>query len=178
MEKEIWKDVVDYEGYYKVSTLGRVKSLERRVKCSNYYDKIVYGGILKIFKNHRGYICVALSRDSKMENFLVHRLVLMAFIPNPSNKLQVNHKNSIKTDNMVENLEWCTQSENMKHAYANGTKKKTYKAVIQYSLNMEFISEYISITQAHQITGLRHSGISNACNNVTNTCGGFIWKLK
>ena len=103
--EEIWKDIEGYEGYYQVSNLGRIKSLKRP----------------RIMKSHlneaTGYIGQNLSNGQIKKYCLVHRLVAKAFIPNPENKNQINHKNGDKTDNNVTNLEWATQSENMKHSY-------------------------------------------------------------
>lgn len=110
--KEIWKDVAGYEGSYQVSNLGRVKSLPRfQVKREI---------ILSDGKDSGGYRIVGLSKNGESKTFTVHRLVAIAFIPNPLSKPTVNHKNSIRSDNRVENLEWCTHSENIKHGFKHG----------------------------------------------------------
>lgn len=109
---EIWKDINNYENIYQVSNLGRVRSL-RRFR------------IIKQRLSKSGYLNVTLRKESneKLKGMRVNRLVAAAFIDNKENKPYVNHLNSIKTDNRVENLEWCTQSENIKHPYKIGTKK-------------------------------------------------------
>ena len=119
LENEIWKDINGYEGLYQVSNLGRVKSLERRWKSgrhSNYShfheEKIMSNAIDK----SSGYIRISLFKDSKGKSFNTHTLVANAFIPNPENKPTVNHKNSVRHDNRVDNLEWATFSENNLHA--------------------------------------------------------------
>ena len=106
---EIWADIEDYEGIYQVSTKGRVKSF-----CK---------GVIKLLRqgfNVNGYPTVSLRKYGKARTHLVHRLVAVAFIPNPENKPLINHKNGIKTDNRVENIEWCTRSENTLHALRTG----------------------------------------------------------
>ena len=105
--KEIWKDIKGYEGLYQVSNLGRVKSLERY----DSYNKKVDEKILKT-KENLGYIYVNLHKNGIQKGYKVHRLVAEAFIPNPDNKPCIDHINTIVTDNRVENLRWCTYSEN------------------------------------------------------------------
>lgn len=108
MDNEIWKPVPEYAGYYEVSNLGRI----RRIKT---------GKILKGYLNE--YYRVVLTVDSKGKDYSVHRLVAMTFIPNPENKPDVNHIDGNKLNNRVDNLEWTTRSENMKHAYRTGLYK-------------------------------------------------------
>lgn len=115
MENEIWKDVVDFEGCYQISNIGRLRSMDRIVgKKSPRFQK---GVIIKLCTAKSGYQYLDLHRDNLDFGTNIHRLVAMAFIPNPKNKPQVNHKNGIRDDNRVENLEWATLSENHLHAY-------------------------------------------------------------
>jgi hypothetical protein len=123
MEEEIWRDIPGYEGYYKVSNLGRVKGLERKVPHPTCGGKMtVHEEMLStpISFNGRGYCQVVLSKNGKSKRPSVHRLVAHAFIPNPENKPCINHKDGNKTNNKVENLEWCSYSENSTHAYKQG----------------------------------------------------------
>lgn len=124
MESEIWKDINGFEGCYQVSNTGKVRSLDREVKC-NKGTTIAVGRILNQYVHHRGYFKVRLMKSNKGKNFSVHRLVCDAFIPNPENKPHVNHINGVKSDNIISNLEWCTHSENMQHAWDTGLSKIT-----------------------------------------------------
>lgn len=111
---EIWKDVKIYEGLYQVSNLGRVKSLRRRDSLDRYW---IRERILKSVQDIKGYFSVILCKNNSVEKFLVHRLVALAFISNPENKPEVNHKNGIKSFNEVTNLEWVTHQENIQHSF-------------------------------------------------------------
>lgn len=140
-----------------------------------------------------GYFSAALRRNGACHYFLVHRLVAEAFISNPGDKPTVNHKNGIKTDNRVENLEWATVQENNIHAIRTGLRKETdlekarqfarlknMKPVLQYDLNRNFIKEWESISEAARTLDISMSGISKCCNNYGNMkkAGGYIWEFK
>jgi hypothetical protein len=120
--KEEWRFVKGYKGLYKVSTKGRIKSLDR-IKLSRLGNPYIFKGKLLKGKtrDEDGYAIVGLTnRKGKLKNKKVHRLVAIAFIPNPKNKPEVNHKNGIKDDNVVINLEWTTTKENADHAIKTG----------------------------------------------------------
>lgn len=127
---EEWKDIEGYEGFYQVSTHGRVKSLDRLVwdewnQCYRKYKE----RILRPGKSKRGYMVVVLSKSGETTPVKVHRLVLSSFSKNPYNKPQVNHKDGDKSNNVLSNLEWATCSENMIHAYKNGLCSRNKKPI-------------------------------------------------
>lgn len=115
---EVWKDIPDYEGIYQASTLGRIKSLEKTLK-SRFGFRKMKGKILKVNEKPNGYCYVILQDNLNTKTFRLHKLIALTFIPNPENKPQLNHINGIKTDNSVDNLEWCTAKENTNHSILN-----------------------------------------------------------
>ena len=122
--QEIWKDIKNYEGCYQVSNLGRVRSLTRKVKTFNG-ERTSKGQLLKPLKTNNGYYRVDLKQSQKDKYMSIHRLVAETFIPNPNNYPIINHKDNNPQNNCAENLEWCTQSYNIKYAYKHGNAKPT-----------------------------------------------------
>lgn len=178
--QEVWKDVNGYEGRYQVSNFGRIKSTrewrgnkykERYAEC----DKLLSG-----YVGNTGYIFVHL--DGK--NCTLHRLVAKAFIPNPYNMPQVNHKDGNKLNNCVENLEWCTNKENAIHARESGLLSerdyvcgmKNGKKVIQYDLQMNVIKVWDSAKKAGRELKIDCSCITKCCRGKRAKCGGYKWQ--
>lgn len=152
--------------------------------------------IMTLQKDKKGYKCVILHKNAKPYARKVHRLVAMAFIPNPANLPQVNHKDTNKENNCVENLEWVTGIENMRHAFANGCFKRTErqkeharkvqleiakrrrKPVVMYSISGEKLKTFNSIREAEAETGTSNSKIVAVCKGNRKTAGGYKWKYK
>lgn len=123
--EEIWKSlngVVEHGENYEVSNFGNVRSIDRRVN-SRSGTRLVKGKMLKFYTDKYGYLKIGLYQNQKSKMYSVHRLVALAFIPNPENKPQVNHDDGVKTNNYVTNLEWATSSENQTHAIVTGLRK-------------------------------------------------------
>ena len=161
---EIWRDIKGYEGLYQVSNCGRVRSSYKG------------GRILKPNLSFYGYWRVQLWRGGKGRSIYVHRLVAQAFIPNPDGKPQINHINGIKTDNRVENLEWCTNMENQLHA--SKTDLKSTVKILQLDRNGNVIKEWPSMVQAAQSVGVSKESIFACCNGLSKTSKNFIWRYK
>ena len=123
---EIWKPIIGYEGIYEVSNLGSVRSVDRYLDCKikNVNKHLWKGRIISQQKRKDGRLTVALYSHSKRKRMLVHRVVAEAFIPNPNNYPCINHKDENPANNKVENLEWCTQKENIHHAFKTGLSHK------------------------------------------------------
>lgn len=166
MQKEIFKDVIGYEGLYQVSNLGRIKSLSN--------NKLKKEKILKQNVSNCGYKTVCLSKKNKYKTYTIHRLVANNFLSNNDNKRTVNHINGIKTDNRLENLEWCTTSENTKHAYNNGlinvSKAENHvnsKLTNVQVLEIRAIGRSLKQREIAEMYGVSQVIISNILNNIS-----------
>ena len=165
--EEIWKDIRGYEGLYQVSNWGKIR---------NKYDKIL------IDKRTRfGYLRIRLSKNGKSKQYFVHRLVAEAFIPNPNNYEQVNHKNELKYDNRVENLEWCDRKYNINYGTRNERGKMNHpyktKKILQIDPNTEeIIKIYVSCKELFKETGFNTGYISLCCNGRKKVAYGFKWR--
>lgn len=170
---EIWKDIKGFDGLYQISNLGNVKSLKRKYRKNEIF--------IKKYENKNGYIFVVLSKNNISKNFLVHRLVAKAFIPNPNNYIEINHKNEIKDDNRVENLEWCTRKYNINYNNLNKrinriNRKDLSKRVYQYDLDNNFIKKWESVMEIQRQLKYYSSAISECCNGKRRIAYGYIWK--
>lgn len=144
MPEEVWKDVPGYVGYYQVSNLGRVRGLPRVVARGRGFLRIK-GKILVPHENNTGRLVVQLSRDGRLARWLVHRMVAIAFLPNPCNFPQINHLNGDPKDNRLDNLEWCNQSRNELHkiyelGHVNDSLLSSPRKVMLVEQNKVFVS--------------------------------------
>lgn len=198
---EIWKPVVGYEGLYEVSSLGRVRSLDR-IDSNNHPLK---GIILKPYISNSGYLLVGLYKQQKRDRKLLHRLVAEAFIPNPDNKPEIDHINTIKTDNTIflnedgsinyekTNLRWTTRKENINNPLTKtkmqinarkpskgkyGKKHHRSKPIIQYDKEGNFIKEWDCANDVERVLGISNKHIGSVCLGKRKSCGGYIWKYK
>ena len=157
--REEWRDIKGYEGKYMVSNLGRVKSLN--------YSNTGKEGILNARDNGKGYLRVILWKDGKDKKYRINRLVAQAFIPNPDNLPEVNHKDEDKTNNRVDNLEWCSRQYNIE--YSQG------KAVIGINKVSGLIVEFPSASEASRQTGINSRNICACLKGRQKSTGGFYW---
>ncbi len=176
--KENWKDIPNYIGIYQVSDLGNVKSLGRIKYCGKNTIKGTYYKEKLLTKNtdNFGYSRVNLWKNSSCKMIKVHKLVADAFIAVSEKLTDINHVNGIKTDNRLINLERCTRSENIQHAYATGLR------TIVKIRQMDLEGNEIKIFPGGQIEAEKHTGIncaciSNAINGKSKTAGGFKWEI-
>lgn len=161
LRNEIWKDIPEYPGY-QISSLGNVRS-------NKYGD----WRLLKPALDGAGYLIVYLRKDKKSIRFHVHRLVAQVFVN--GNSSDVNHKNGTKTDNRAENLEWCSRSENVKHAIRVLGLGKTRK-IAQYDRRGNYIKTWANAYEVQEKLGINHGNINSCVNKRRKTAGGYRWE--
>lgn len=175
-EKEQWKDIEGYEGLYQVSDRGRIKSFN--------YMNTGKTGYIRPGKHRLGYLQIRLAKNGVRKTYYLHRLVAEAFIPNPDNLPEVNHKDEDKTNNQVENLEWCNHRYNVCYGTAikrtsekNFNGKKTIP-VCQYTLEGKLVKIWSSATEAERQTDFNQAHICDCCNGKRKKHKGFIWSYQ
>lgn len=180
---EFWRDIKGYEGLYQISNYGRVKSLERYVKH--------YKGGVRLKKEIIlepvivcGYFKVNLYKENILKQFSIHRLVAQAFIPNPDNLPEVNHKDENKQNNNATNLEWVNDKYNTNYGTRNKrvsdkmTNGKLSIPVLQYDLDGNFIKEWPSISEVRRLNNFHKYCIIQVCKNKQESAYGYKWKYK
>ena len=176
---ELWKPVKGYEGLYEVSNFGRIRTVEREYTQKHYSGIDSHYNVKnKIMRQHKrgNRMFVGLTKDKIQKGYSVSRIVATAFLPNPENFPVVNHKDANPCNNNVENLEWCTQSHNIKYAYDNKTKIPPHmRKVNQYDLDGNFIRTWDSMAEAGRETG-SYSNIYKVCQGLRNKAGGYKWQ--
>lgn len=170
--QEIWKDIKGYEGLYQVSNLGRIKSLNFRGNNKE--------GLLKPCKNSDGYLNVRLYKDGNGKTLKVHRFVAEAFLSNPDNLPQVNHKDEDKTNNCVDNLEWCDIKYNCNYGTRTERMLKNRndesRPIYQFDSEGIFIKKWDSAKQIEEETGYFHTAIYGCCTNKYLSAYNFYWQ--
>ena len=171
--EEIWKDIPGYEGLYKVSNLGNVKSLNWR---NTGEEKNLW-----LKPHNKGYLQVELANGGTKKCFVVHRLVAIAFIPNPDCLPQVNHKDEDKTNNCVENLEWCSRSYNARYSLDRHPERKrkgqnSERGIVQLTASGEFVKEWVRSRDVFLETGMSDWSISECCRGNRKTAYGYKWQ--
>lgn len=174
------KEIKEYEGLYAINTKGEVFRIGFSEKDYANKSKYKLPFKLKPSIDKDGYCKITLTKNGNPKQYFVHRLMAKAFIDNPENKTQVNHKNGNKSDNSIENLEWCTQSENrihcLKHLKPQLKNNKLSKEVIQKDIDGNIIKIFPSAKQAMRDTGFSQGHISEVCRGEKKTYKGFIWE--
>jgi hypothetical protein len=192
----MWKEIPDTDGLYFANEFGNIKSSSRSVKLVSHNKASYYmraGKILKQPLNSHGYPCVTIKYLNGTQKVVqVHRLIAKTFIPNPDNLPQINHIDGNKCNNNVQNLEWCSVRDNIRHAYKTGLNQgskpwlgKVGKMhpnsipVIALNLDGSLYKEYESISLAAKDVGMCSSSHISAClHGHRKSAGGFIWKFK
>jgi hypothetical protein len=188
-KNEIWKPIEGYEDRYEVSNLGRVRSLDRYIpaKCalSKTDDDVLFfrkGKIIKLWEVYGGYFQASLSKGDKPKMIAVHRLVAKAFIPNPDNLPEVNHIDEDKSNNRVDNLEWCTRLYNEHHGtkIERAAKNRYRRPVEAYNEKGEVVASFPRIADAARAYGVTNGTLWQCCNHIgtVKRVKGLYWRYK
>lgn len=177
---EIWKNIDGYEGLYQVSNLGRIKSIPHVISSRGSF--VSKEKICSLSKDRYGYVMKYLSKNGKKKYHSVHRLVAMAFLPNPGKLPFINHKNEVKSDNRVENLEWCNAKYNVNYGTCIKRRAKKQmnnhgaKPIVQMDLDLNEIRKFPSISEVRRVLGLNIRNVCNCCKGRQNTAYGYKWR--
>lgn len=187
--KENWKDIPGYEGFYQASDQGRIKSYDKVVATGKCHTRIYKGRIkAQRLDSQKHYLITELSKDRKSKTILVHRIIASTFLGDCSG-LDINHKDGVKTNNAITNLEVVTKSENeihkyrvlkVKHPYVgrNGSMHAKSVPVLQINKNTNEVVKVYESARLAELDGYQSSNISLCCNGKQKEHKGFIWKFK
>ena len=179
--KEIWKPIDGYEGIYEISNMGEVRRIAYFDNASYSHHKSNLFSPMKTYITQHGYKRIKLSNAGVEKHLTIHRLVAKAFVDNPNNYKIVNHKDLNKLNNIADNLEWCTQKDNVQHALKSlppkswNQNRDKAKRVGQYDLSGKLLNIYDSAREAERQTNCSQSHISSCCNGDRKTHKGFKW---
>lgn len=181
-ETEVWKDMKGYEGYYKISAFGKIRSLDR----VTVNGRRLKGKAIRT-RTSKGYTIVTLHKEGNRKTFLVSRLVALNFLNNPANKSEVNHIDEDKSNNHVSNLEWCTSKENANHgsrnkrianAMINKDETRARGVAMLDKNNGEVLKEFRAVNEAYRYLNRAANGnISKACRENKRTVYGYKWRF-
>lgn len=185
-EGEVWRDIPDFVGFYKVSNYGRFKAVDRFVNNPRGSARHLKSKIISLWKRKFGYYTITLYRDGGRFAFPAHRIVAKVFIPNPKNLPIINHKDENPSNNCFWNLEWCDHTYNMNYGTANIRKsqrltnrKDISLTVFQYDLDGNLIQSFPSAKEAERQTGVRANHILDVCKGGRSTTAkGYIWTFE
>lgn len=177
---EIWKDIAGYEGFYQISNLGRIRSLDRYANVCGGGKRLVKGQIIKPVICVNGYYEAHLRRYGIREVMLLHRVVAETFLDNPMNYPEVNHKDENPANNRADNLEWCTPKYNANYGTRNHRVLlcQDFKPVIQFDKEGNFVKRWDSMGSACREVGADISSMIRVCKGKQKTCKGFKWEYE
>ncbi len=176
---EEWKSIKGFFGIYEVSNFGRIK----RTRATTHPTHILKQNVI------RGYCNVCLCKSNIKSTHRVHRLMAFAFLPVIKDKPYINHKDGVRDNNILSNIEWCNNSENQKHSFEKlgrvhhrpmlgktGALCKNSRPVIQLDMDGKFIKKWVGQSEAARALGLYQTNIYHTCEGNHKSCGGFKWK--
>lgn len=176
---EIFKDIPGYEGLYQCSSLGRVKSLERKIIYPNGSLQPYRERFLKQAQQKLGYLIVVLYKDGIVKTIFVHYLVMLTFVSPRPEGMEIDHKNTIRVDNRLSNLHYCTRKENMNNCITKQKHREAMRRIArkikQFNLDGTLVKCWDSAIGIERELKIKHSNILNCCKGQRNSAGGFKW---